>query len=102
MKSTKAIKGYLIANYTIHDHETYNKYVTAASALNSRFKLNPIIYDSNVQVKEGIPELVVAIAEFPSFADAERFYNSKEYQQALQYRLASTTGTVVLAKGLKV
>lgn len=102
MNSTTIAKGYLIANYTIHDQATYDKYVAAAGILNSRFNLKPIVYDSNVEVKEGESGLVVAIAEFPSFEAAEQFYYSPEYQAALQYRLASTTGSVILVRNISI
>lgn len=102
MNSQAIPKGYLVANYTVHDQAIYDKYVVAARVLNTRFDLNPIVYDSNVEVKEGKTGFVIAIAEFPDFAAAERFYNSPEYQEILPYRLASTTGTVVLVKGLIV
>ena len=95
---TNQSRGYLIANYTIHDQETYAKYVQAAGALNATYKLRPIIYDAAVKAVEGEPESVIAIAEFESFADAERFYNSVEYQQAMKFRLASTEGWVFLAE----
>ncbi|WP_241152004.1 DUF1330 domain-containing protein, partial [Pseudomonas viridiflava] len=37
----------------------------------------------------------MAIAEFPSLADAERFYNSPEYTAAKKLRIAATEGSVV-------
>ena len=41
----------------------------------------------------------MAIAEFPSLADAQRFYNSPEYTAARKFRVASTAGSVVITEG---
>jgi uncharacterized protein (DUF1330 family) len=93
-------RGYLIANYTIRDQQTFRKYMEAAGPLAPKFKGKVIIYDVTSRTLEGNPKSVMAVAEFPSVADAERFYNSPEYSAARTFRVASTEGSVVLAEGL--
>ena len=93
-------RGYLVANYTIHDQETFRKYMEAAGPLASKFNLKLIIYDVKARTLEGNPKSVMAVAEFTSVAEAERFYHSPEYTAAKQLRIASTEGSVVLAEGL--
>lgn len=93
-------KGYLIANFTIHDQETFKKYVEAGSSLAAKFNGKVIAFDVAPKVVEGSAEAIVAIMEFDTLADAERFYNSPEYTAARQFRIASTTSTVVLLEGL--
>jgi uncharacterized protein (DUF1330 family) len=40
------------------------------------------------------------ILEFPDIATARAFYDSRDYAPLLAMRLASTTGSVVLAEGM--
>lgn len=93
-------RGYLVANYTIHDQQTFQKYMEAAGPLAPKFNGKVIIYDVTSRTMEGKPKSVMAVAEFPTVADAERFYNSPEYSAARQFRIASTDGSAVLAEGL--
>ncbi len=93
-------RGYLVANYTIHDQETFKKYMEAAGPLAPKFNGQVIIYDVKARTLEGNPKSVMAVAEFSSVAEAERFYNSPEYTAAKKLRIASTEGSVVLAEGL--
>jgi uncharacterized protein (DUF1330 family) len=92
--------GYMIANYTIKDQETFKKYMEAAGSLAPKYKGKVIIYDVKGRTLEGNPKSVIAVAEFPSVADAELFYNSPEYTAARKFRIASTEGSVVLAEGI--
>jgi uncharacterized protein (DUF1330 family) len=51
------------------------------------------------RIKEGHSEAIMALMEFDSLKDAERFYNSAEYTHARQFRIASTTGSIVIGEG---
>jgi uncharacterized protein (DUF1330 family) len=42
---------------------------------------------------------VIAIAEFPSLADAQRYYNSPEYTAARQFFTNSTEGWRIITEG---
>jgi uncharacterized protein (DUF1330 family) len=92
-------KGYLIANFTIHDEGTF-KYIEAGGSLAAKFNGRVISYDVKPRVVEGNAEAVMAIMEFNTLADAKRFYSSPEYTAARQFRIASTKGTIVLVEGL--
>ena len=91
--------GYLVANYTIHDQATFQKYMAAAGTLAPKYNGKVILFDVKTRTLEGDPGSVIAIAEFPSVEDAERFYNSPEYTAARKFRIASTEGSVLLAAG---
>lgn len=94
-------KGYMIANYTIKDQKTFQKYMDAASPVLPKFNGKVIIFDVTSRSIEGNPKSVVAVAEFPTVAEALRFYNSPGYTAAKQFRIASTEGgSVVIAEGL--
>ena len=91
--------GYMIANYEIIDQETYAEYMEAAGPLAPQYGGRIIVFNLDSTGVEGDPQSVMAIAEFPSLADAERFYNSPEYTEARKFRIASTEGTVVITEG---
>jgi uncharacterized protein (DUF1330 family) len=91
--------GYMIANYTIKDQAGFQKYMEEAGPLAPKFGGKIIVFNLNATAVEGKPESVMAIAEFPSVADAERFYNSPEYTAARKFRIASTEGSVVITAG---
>ena len=54
----------------------------------------------NPKIVEGKSEAIMALMEFATLADVERFYNSPEYTAARQFRIAATRSTVILAEGL--
>jgi len=91
--------GYMIANYTIKDQAIFQKYMQEAGALAGKYGGKVIVFNLNASAVEGNPKSVMAIAEFPSLADAQRFYNSPEYTAAKKYRIAATDGFVVITEG---
>jgi uncharacterized protein (DUF1330 family) len=93
-------KGYLIANFTIHDQDIFQKYVEAGGHLAAKFNGRVILFDANPKIVEGKSEAIIALMEFATFDDAERFYNSPEYSSAREFRIAATTSTIILAEGL--
>ena len=91
--------GYMIANYTIKDPATFQKYMEEAGPLAPKYGGTIIFFNLNATAVEGAPPSVMAIAEFPSHADAQRFYNAPEYTAARKFRIAATEGTVVITEG---
>jgi uncharacterized protein (DUF1330 family) len=91
--------GYMIANYEIKDQATFQKYMKAAAPLAPKYGGKIIVFNLHSTAVEGKPKSVMAIAEFPSLADAQRFYNSPEYTAARKFRIAATEGTVTITKG---
>ena len=98
-KSQPQPHGYLIANYEITDPETYQKYLEAAAPLVSQYNGTITIFNLNSTAVEGNPKPVMAIAEFPSLADVERYYHSPEYSEVKQLRIASTQGWALISEG---
>lgn len=97
-QDTKA-PGYMIANYTINDQAGFQKYMEAAGPLAPQFGGKIIVFNLNATAVEGKPQSVIAIAEFPSVEDAQRFYNSPEYTAARKFRTESTEGSVIITEG---
>lgn len=91
--------GYLIANYDIKDQATFQAYMDAAGPLATKFGGRVIVFNPKAQAVEGKPRSVMAIVEFPSLADAQRFYNSPEYSAAKRLRVQATEGTVIMTEG---
>lgn len=91
--------GYMIANYTIKDQAGFLKYMEEAGPLAPKFGGKIIVFNLNATSVEGKAQSVMAIAEFPSVADAQRFYDSLEYAAARKFRVASTEGSVVITEG---
>jgi uncharacterized protein (DUF1330 family) len=91
--------GYMIANYTVKDQAGFQKYMEEAGPLAPKFGGKIIVFNLNAEAVEGKPQSVMAIAEFPSVADAESFYNSPEYAAARKFRVASTEGSVIITEG---
>ncbi len=92
------MRGYLIANYTIHDPATYQKYVEAVLPVIAKYGGSLIIGDFELKKLEGKANQGIVIVEFESTEAAERFYSSPEYMEGKKLRLASTEGWVVIAK----
>jgi uncharacterized protein (DUF1330 family) len=92
---------YLIANITVQDAAGFEAYRAAVPAVIARFGGRYLVRGGAVDVKEGTPGLNrLVILEFPDMATARAFYDSAEYAPLLAMRLASTTGSVVLAEGM--
>jgi uncharacterized protein (DUF1330 family) len=91
--------GYMIANYTINDAVGFQKYMEEAGPLAPKFGGKIIVFNMDATAVEGTPKKVIAIAEFPSVADAQKFYNSPEYTAARKFRVASTEGSVIITEG---
>ena len=92
--------GYMIANYQINDQAGFQQYLHAAGSLVAQYGGRVIVFNLNAAAVEGNPKSVIAIAEFPTAEDAQRFYNSPEYTAAKQFRIASTEGSVIITEGL--
>jgi uncharacterized protein (DUF1330 family) len=94
-----APKAYMIGSYDITDPAVFDQYIEAATPLVAQYGGRVIVYNPNVTAIEGTSRSVIAIAEFPSLADAERYYNSPEYTTARQFFTNSTEGFRIITEG---
>ena len=92
------MKGYLVANYTIHDHETYQKYVAGAMPVIAKYKGKILIGDPNSKILEGQPNQFFIVVEFESTEAAQRFFDSPEYTEIKPLRISSTKGWIAIVK----
>jgi len=92
-------RAYMIGSYDIKDQAVFQQYIEAASPLVTQYGGRVIVYNPNVTAIEGSSRSVIAIAEFPSLAEAQRYYNSPEYTAAKQLFLKSTEGWRIITEG---
>jgi uncharacterized protein (DUF1330 family) len=92
-------RAYMIGSYDIKDQAVFQQYIEAASPLVTQYGGRVIVYNPNVTAIEGSSRAVIAIAEFPSLADAQRYYNSPEYTAARQFFTRSTEGFRIITEG---
>jgi uncharacterized protein (DUF1330 family) len=90
---------YMIGSYDIKDQAGFQQYIKAASPLVTQYGGRVIVYNPNVTAIEGSTRSVIAIAEFPSLADAKRYYNSPEYTAARKFFTNSTEGWRIITEG---
>jgi uncharacterized protein (DUF1330 family) len=92
-------RGYMIGSYDIKDQAGFQRYLEAAGPIVSQYGGRVIVYNPNVTAIEGSTRSVIAIAEFPSLAEAQRYYNSPEYTAARQFFARSTEGWRIITEG---
>src|SRR5438045_4026630 len=71
-------RAYMIGSYDIKDQAVFQQYIEAASPIVSQYGGRVIVYNPNATAIEGSTRSVIAIAEFPNLAEAQRYYNSPE------------------------
>jgi len=98
--ATSDMKGYLIANLDVHDANAFEEYRQKVAPMIERFGGRYLVRGGKVRNLEGDLKLKrVIVLEFPSLAEAERFYDSPEYRPLIELRSKSTTSDVVIVEG---
>jgi len=92
--------GYLVANIEVNDPETFAKYREQVAPLIAKFGGRYLIRGGELEQVEGsMPFKRVVVLEFPSVAEAKRFYHSAEYTPLLKLRTDSCNSDVALVDG---
>ena len=90
---------YIIANITIHDSETYQKYVDGNRDIFKKFGAEVILVEEHPKVLEGTLDYGhIVLVKFPRENDAQRFYDSPEYQENAKIRWGSSDSTLIIAR----
>ena len=77
------MKGYVVCVYKdITNEEKLKEYAVKARAAVERFKGKFLIRGGKTSSKEGAKAPRTVVIEFPSYDEANSFYQSKEYQDA--------------------
>ena len=90
------MKGYVVTNFTINDPDTFKQYLSRVSDTVMKYEGKFLVRGPIANVIEDEPHKFLAIVEFPSTQIAETWFNSKEYQDIIDMRLASTEGWLII------
>ncbi len=91
---------YFVANIKIFDLEEYKKYINDVDEVFSRYNGKYLALDDNPTELEGSWKYSRAvIIEFKNKEDFKSWYNSKDYQRILQYRLKAADCDTILIQG---
>jgi uncharacterized protein (DUF1330 family) len=92
--------GYLIASIDVHDPETFAKYRDEVAPLIAKFGGRYLVRGGELDHREGrLPVKRLVVLEFPSLAEARRFYESPEYAPLLKLRAGCTHSDLALVEG---
>ena len=95
------MSGYLVFEIEVTDAAAYEHYKAVAGPIMTRAGGRFVVKSGRIEPVEGgwrPPSLFVV--EFPSFEAARTFYYSKEYQDVLALRAASSRARGILVEGL--
>ena len=77
------MKGYVVCVYkSITNEDKLKEYAVKARAAVEKYKGKFLIRGGKTTANEGEVSPRTVVIEFPSYEDANLFYNSKEYQEA--------------------
>jgi uncharacterized protein (DUF1330 family) len=91
---------YIVADIDVHDPARYEQYKQLAPASIEAHGGRYLVRGGNVKVLEGDWQLKrFVILEFPSVADAQRWWDSADYAPAKRLRQETTTTSMILVEG---
>ena len=91
---------YAIVLVEVTDQEQYSKYTQATPSAIAKFGGKFIVRGGKTATLEGQEETRrVVVIEFPSFEQAQAFYQSDEYQEAKRLRAGAAIMTFIVADG---
>ena len=77
------MKGYVVCVYkSITNEDKLKEYAVKARAAVEKYKGKFLIRGGKTTINEGDASPRTVVIEFPSYEEANLFYNSKEYQEA--------------------
>ena len=94
-------KGIWIAVYEkIENIETLKKYAVKATTAIGKYSWKFVVRGGKNITLEGNQSPRTVIVEFPTFADAEKCYNSDEYQESLNILRGSVKRNLQIIEGI--
>lgn len=92
---------FIIAQINIHDRERYAEYEAGFGDIFARYEGTMLSVDEAPEVFEGDWAYTrTVVVQFPSAADAKRWFESAEYQALAVHRKAASVGNIALVHGL--
>ena len=95
------MSAYVIAEIEVTDPAGYEEYRKQVLAVVTKYGGKFIVRGGKVDAREGgwNPKRIVLV-EFPSLAQAQKWYDSEEYRALKALRLRTARGSVVLVEGV--
>ena len=94
-------KGYWLATYKkIESKDNLGKYAAKATEAIKSYGGKPLVRGGKYRCLEGSDFPRTVIWEFPNYEAAEKFYNSKEYQEAWGLAKNSTERNLQISEGV--
>jgi uncharacterized protein (DUF1330 family) len=92
---------YALAQLSIHDRVTYNRYTSQFMRVLSGFRGRVLAADESPEVVAGEwPHQKVVLLEFPDRDELERWATSPQFVEISKDRIAATTGSVLVVTGV--
>jgi len=92
-------KGYWMAMIDVRDPDIYRRYIEANAQAFAKYGATFPVRAGQYTNPEGSTGNRQVVIEFPSYETALACYRSPEYQDALKFRLAASTGHFVIVEG---
>jgi len=93
--------GYLIVRVQVKDPKAYEEYKELAQEAVSKYGGRYLVRGGRTETLEGEEEKArIVLLEFPSLDHVLKFYESPEYQQAIEKRKNAATAQFVAAQGV--
>ena len=94
------MSAYVIAEVDVVDPAAYEEYRKQVLAVVTKYNGKFIVRGGKVEPKEGgwTPRRIVVL-EFPSLAQAQKWYDSPEYAPLIKLRQKASKGKLILVEG---
>jgi uncharacterized protein (DUF1330 family) len=94
------MSAYLIAEIDVVDPVAYEDYRKQVPAVITKYGGKFLVRGGKVEPREGgwTPKRIVVL-EFPSLAQAQKFYDSPEYAPLIKLRQKASKGKLILVEG---
>ena len=91
---------YVIAEIEVTDPAAYEEYRKQVPAVVAKYQGKFIVRGGRIESKEGgwTPKRIVVV-EFPTMAQAQKWYDSPEYAPLIKLRQKASKGKLILVEG---
>ena len=94
-------RAYLIAEVQVTDPEAYKPYIPKAAQIVAQYGGQYLARGGKTESLEGAePAGRVAVVQFPSMADLQKFWNSPEYREVAPIRRGASTSRFFVTEGV--
>jgi len=99
---TEAKAGYLMARIAVHDKEAFAEFGKCAGPAIKQHGGKVLIRNPSPDVRENVQGAkgLLIVVQFPSLADAVKFYESEEYGKAMAIRKMCSDCDLILTEGV--